>query len=82
MRASAVATCHCRHTLIGGAGGDVLFGEAGDGILIGDSTGYDLNPAALEDIMREWGRTDLTGTPQSQFNTRVFHLILPSFGGA
>jgi len=40
-----------------------------------------MNPAALEDIMREWGRTDLTGTPQDQFNTRVFHLLLPSFGG-
>jgi Ca2+-binding RTX toxin-like protein len=70
-----------RDVLIGRGGSDVIYGEAGDDILVGDSTVYDLNPSALEDIMREWGRTDLAGTPQSQFDQRVFHLLLPSFGG-
>src|SRR5262249_60593671 len=50
-----------RDILIGRAGADQLFGETDDDILIGGSTVYDLVPARLEDLMREWGRTDLFG---------------------
>src|SRR5439155_2126523 len=47
-----------RDILIGRGGADVLLGGTGDDILIGCSTDYDLDPAALEDLMAEWGRTD------------------------
>jgi acrosin len=70
------------NTLKGGAGRDILIGlggndteqgQAGDDILIGGSTS--LNAAALEAIMLEWSRTDLTGSAQDQFNTRVNHIV-------
>jgi Ca2+-binding RTX toxin-like protein len=71
-----------RDILIGGAGADTLFGgvdsfsnEGGDDILIGDGTAYDLMPDSLEDVMREWSRTDLIGTPQQQYHTRINHLL-------
>jgi Ca2+-binding RTX toxin-like protein len=64
-----------RDILIGRGGADTLFGGTGDDILIGDSTVYDLNPAALEDLMREWGRTDLIGSAESQYATRILHLL-------
>src|SRR5262249_29650942 len=63
-----------RDILIGRGGSDAILGEAGDDIVIADSTVYDLNPAALESIMAEWGRTDLTGTAQQQYNLRINHL--------
>jgi hypothetical protein len=72
-----------RDILIAGLGASKLFaGNAGD-ILIGGWTDYDLTStamtydkklAALEAIMAEWGRTDLSGTPQQQYNTRVSDL--------
>jgi len=57
-------------TLIGGTGRNVLMGGAGmatvdasrgsgDNILIGGTTDWDHNLAALEAIMAEWDRTDL-----------------------
>jgi Ca2+-binding RTX toxin-like protein len=62
-----------RDILIGLGGVDVLQGQAGDDILIGGSTS--LNAAALEAIMLEWSRTDLTGSAQDQFNARVNHIV-------
>jgi Ca2+-binding RTX toxin-like protein len=64
-----------RDILIGRGGADSLFGGVGDDILIGCSTVYDLNPAALEDLMDEWGRTDLSGTASSQYTARIKHLL-------
>lgn len=64
-----------RDILIGRGGADRLFGEAGEDILIGSATVHDLNAAALENVMREWGRTDLIGTTQSQYAARILHLI-------
>jgi parallel beta-helix repeat protein len=49
-----------RDLLIGQVGRDVLRGGAGDDILIGGSTAHDANPAALQAVMREWLRTDIT----------------------
>jgi hypothetical protein len=57
-------------TLTGGTGRNILIGGAGqatldashgtsDNILIGGTTDWDLNLAALEAIMAEWDRTDL-----------------------
>lgn len=66
---------HGQDILIGRAGADQLLGESGDDILIGDSTAHDLIPARLEDIMAEWGRTDLPGPPPTKYDTRVNHLL-------
>lgn len=49
-----------RNLLIGGGGSDTLYGGGGDDILIGGGTVYDANLAALNAIMAEWGRTDLS----------------------
>jgi uncharacterized delta-60 repeat protein len=49
-----------RNLLIGGAGTDTLKGGGGDDILIGGATLFDSNLAALNAIMAEWGRTDLS----------------------
>lgn len=49
-----------RNLLIGGGGSDTLYGGGGDDILIGGGTAYDANLAALNAIMAEWGRTDLS----------------------
>jgi hypothetical protein len=54
----------------------VLHGNGGDDILIGGTTDHDSNLAALNAIMAEWGRTDLPGTAQQQYNARVDHLRL------
>jgi Ca2+-binding RTX toxin-like protein len=78
-----------RDILIGRGGADTIYGGTpssltygdGDDIVIGASTVYDLNASALEDIMREWGRTDLTGTPLTQYYTRINHLLGVSAGG-
>src|SRR5262249_5717408 len=64
-----------RDILIGRGGADVLHGDVGDDILIGGSTDYDRNALALEQVMEEWGRTDLQGTAQAQYATRVKHLL-------
>ena len=49
-----------RNLLIGGAGSDMLHaGSAGD-ILIAGTTAYGTNLTALNAIMAEWGRTDIS----------------------
>jgi Ca2+-binding RTX toxin-like protein len=49
-----------RNLLIGGGGHDHLVAGSDQDILIGGGTVYDHNRAALEAIMAEWGRTDLS----------------------
>jgi Ca2+-binding RTX toxin-like protein len=63
-----------RDILIGRGGADVVAGQSSDDILIGGSTVHDLIPARLEDLMREWSRTDLEGGAPSQYQARVYHL--------
>ncbi|WP_406699643.1 PKD domain-containing protein [Singulisphaera sp. Ch08] len=53
--------------LIGGVGADQLTGNAGDDILIGGFTAYDLNDAALAEILSEW-------TSSRSYATRVANL--------
>jgi Ca2+-binding RTX toxin-like protein len=50
-----------RNVLIGGAGADTLNASRsrGDNLLIGGTTNWDMNLAALQAIMAEWDRTDL-----------------------
>jgi Ca2+-binding RTX toxin-like protein len=48
-----------RDILIGGGGPGVLQAGSGGDILIGGSTAYDANVAALETLVAEWGRTDI-----------------------
>jgi hypothetical protein len=57
-----------RDLLIGGTGADTLRAGRGGAILIGGTTDYDANLAALLAVMKEWGRTD------ADYNTRVKHL--------
>ena len=54
------AAFHLEEDARGGAGGDQLTGGGGDNILIAGHTAYDQNLLALETIMKEWLRTDLT----------------------
>jgi acrosin len=70
-----------RDILIGRGGADQLLGEADDDILIGGRTAHDLAPARLEDLMREWGRLDVTGPPQVKYATRVNDLLGVTPGG-
>jgi hypothetical protein len=49
-----------RDILIGGTGADVLQGGGGDDILVAGSTKYDSNVSALDLLMQEWSRTDLS----------------------
>jgi len=49
-----------RSLLIGGAGADVIVGGSEDDILIGGKTSYDANTTALNAILNEWKRSDLT----------------------
>jgi uncharacterized protein (TIGR03118 family) len=53
-----------RDILVGGAGHDFLFASGDDDILIGGSTAYDSNPAALTQILGVWN----SGT---SYNDRV-----------
>jgi Ca2+-binding RTX toxin-like protein len=46
--------------LIGGAGQSTLHGNLGSDIVIGDSTIYDSNITALNAILTEWARTDVS----------------------
>ena len=46
--------------IIGGGGADQLVGGPGSDLLIAGSTSYDLITAALEAILAEWQRTDVT----------------------
>lgn len=60
--------------LIGGAGRDLMLGGAGIDALQSDAndlrfavaTAYDENPAALDAILEEWARTDITRTLRYQ----------------
>lgn len=56
-----------RDVLIGGLGADRLEGKAGDDVLIGGTTLYDGNLAALDILMMEWASV-------SSYNDRVAHL--------
>jgi hypothetical protein len=58
-----------RNVIIGGGGPDTIIGGGGDNILIAGSTVYDQNLQALQAIMAEWDRTDLS------FEQRVAQLI-------
>jgi hypothetical protein len=49
-----------RSLLIGGKGSSKLSGGAGDNLMIAGSTKYDLKDAALDAILAEWDRTDLS----------------------
>jgi hypothetical protein len=57
-----------RDLMIGGGGKDLIRGNAHEDILIGGTTAYDSNLFALDKIMQEWGRTDVS------FTTRVNRL--------
>lgn len=70
-----------RDILIGRAGIDYLVGENGSDLLVGDSTAHDTSAVRLENLMKEWGRTDLTGSPKSQYDVRVNHLLGVTPGG-
>src|SRR5207245_7905358 len=61
--------------LVGGLGADVLHSDGGDDILIGGTTDYDSNLAALDAVMKEWGRTD------ADYSTRIKHLSGTLSGG-
>src|SRR5262249_40886308 len=67
--------------LIGRGGADTVIAEGGDDILIGARISYDLTPARLEDLMREWSRTDLTGYAKTQYKARAEHLLGTTPGG-
>src|SRR5262249_12870873 len=61
--------------LIGGAGQSTLQAGSGGAILIGGTTDYDNNAAALAAILAEWGRTDI------DYTTRIAHLMGTMSGG-
>jgi hypothetical protein len=73
-----------RDLLIAGLGASQLIAGSADDILIGGWTNYDLTSTAmtydkklqaLYAIMAEWGRTNLSGTAQQQYNSRVNDLL-------
>jgi Ca2+-binding RTX toxin-like protein len=61
--------------LIGGAGQATLDAGSGGDILIGSTTAYDNNAAALAAILAEWTRTDI------DYATRIAHLTGSMSGG-
>ena len=54
--------------LIGGSGADILHGRGGQDIVIGGTTNHDNNKAALQLIMNEWTRRDIS------YERRIDHL--------
>ena len=64
--------------MIGGTGGDLIFGNSGQDILISGTTAFDSNSGAIDSIMAEWtsSRTyqersdNLRGVLGSTFNDR------------
>src|SRR5207245_5268450 len=64
-----------RDILIGGAGQSTLQAGSGGDILIGGTTAYDNNAAALAAVLAEWSRTDI------DYSTRVAHLTGSMSGG-
>jgi hypothetical protein len=55
--------------LIAGQGAARLIGGSGNNILIGGSTNIDLIPAALEAILSEWSRSDIS------YSVKVRHIL-------
>ena len=55
--------------LIAGGGAGTLTGGKGANILIGGKTSDDLNPSALDAILAEWSRTDVT------YAVKVQHIL-------
>lgn len=64
-----------RSILIGGGGRDELHGGGNQDILIASATRYDTNITALNALMLEWKRTDLS------YNERIDHLTGAVPGG-
>jgi Ca2+-binding RTX toxin-like protein len=64
-----------RDLLIGGTGVDLLAGGSGQDILIGGSTAHDPSETALQAILTEWLRTDVT------YEARIQHLTGATTGG-
>jgi Ca2+-binding RTX toxin-like protein len=62
-----------RNLIIGGVGAQLLVGGGADNILIAGATIYDANLIALEAIMLEWSRMDLS------YDERVAELSDPGF---
>jgi hypothetical protein len=58
-----------RNLLIAGPGAGTLVGGPDSDILLGGATPYDTNIAALDAVMAEWGRTDLS------YNARVRDIL-------
>ena len=58
-----------RNLLVGGGGSVTVTGGTGDNILIGGTTSYDVEPAALDALMKELARTD------EDFITLLAHLL-------
>jgi hypothetical protein len=58
-----------RNLIISGGGSGTLYGSANGDVLIGGTTDYDLNQTALEAILAEWTRTDLS------YRSIVEHLV-------
>jgi len=61
--------------LIGGSGPSTLRAGSGGDILIGGTTSYDNNVAALAAVLAEWSRTDI------DYATRIGHLNGTISGG-
>ena len=59
-----------RNLIIGDGGPDTLTGGAGENILIGGTTLWDTNPAALQAILHEFLQTYDTIDPVNDFNIR------------
>src|SRR5262249_2176754 len=55
--------------LIGGTGADHLFGQDGDDLLVGGTTGLDNSNAALQAVLAEW-------SSNQTFNVRIANLAI------
>jgi len=65
-----------RNLMIAGDTPAKLLGNADDDILVGGTTDYDVNLAALKAILAEWTRTDLTSkSDPTGYQARVNHLL-------
>lgn len=61
--------------LIGGDGGDAVDGNGSDDLLVSGRTSYDGNTTALNAIMAEWNRTDIS------YTNRIAHIHGDASGG-
>ncbi len=64
-----------RSIIIGGKGADVITGSANDDIFVSGTTSWDINPAALSVLLKEWIRTDLV------YKDRVSNIMAGSSTG-